>query len=352
VRNGDRADMRCCISCENCIDSMIRFQNLNCAVNAASGREETNVLTAAETRKRVVVVGGGAAGLEVARVADLRGHEVILLERQKRLGGSLLLASTVHSDNEPFYHWLVGQVSASGVDVRMGQEADAALLASLQPDALVIATGARVETPDIAGADQPHVFSGAQLRRLVEGQAGGDDFGMLPGILRGPADWLMQRVAPWLTPKLLRQLTRIWLPLGKRIVVVGADLAALEVAEFLANRGRKVIVLEAGKRIASEIGPKRLAEHMDRLDRLGVSINTEAVCDSITVGAVHYHSVGGTTGIMPADSVILAGEPVADTRLHQAVMDMAPEVHAIGDCTGLGLIQKATEEGMRVACAL
>ena len=144
---------------------------MGCAVNAATGREVTNQLSPAVKKKRVVVIGGGAGGMEAARVADLRGHHVTLLEKQSRLGGSMLLASTVHSDNETFYRWQIRQMQLSGVDIRLGQEANAETLRQLRPDAIVVATGAKVETPAIPGADGDNVLSGAQLRRLVEGTA-------------------------------------------------------------------------------------------------------------------------------------------------------------------------------------
>jgi 2,4-dienoyl-CoA reductase (NADPH2) len=352
ARAGKSADIRRCISCENCIDSMIDFQNLNCAVNACAGRELTNVISVAAKPQNVVVIGAGPGGMEVARVANLRGHKVTLLERQKRLGGSMLLASTVHSDNQPFLDWLCRQVRNSTIDVRLGQEASRDYVAGLAPDVVVVATGARVLTPVIQGSGQNHVFSGEQLRRMLEAQAGESDFTRLPSFMRQVASWMMRRASPYLRPQLLRQLTRLWLPLGKRVVIVGADLAAIEVAEFLANRGRKVSMLEPNKRFAQEIGPKRRAEHMDRLDRLGVTINTEASCTAILADAVRYKTVMGIEKTIPADSIILAGEPVAATGLFDALQGIAPEVHAVGDATGLGLIRKATDEAMQVACAL
>lgn len=352
ARSGQSHQIRRCISCENCIDTMIGSQNLNCAVNAAAGRELSNLLTPAAQRKKVVVIGGGPAGMEAARVAQLRGHDVTLLERQGRLGGSLLLAATVHADNEIFLQWLVQQVQQSGIDVRLQQEATPALLQQLQPDAIVVATGARVATPEIPGAQQANVFSGAQLRRLVEGQASADDLAVVPARLRGLAQRVLQAVSPRLTPALLRRLTRVWLPLGRRVAIVGADLAAIELAEFLTARGRKVHMLEAGAFIAPEVGPKRLTEHMDRLDRSGVTINTEVVCESIAGRTVHYRTAQGIRRTLTADSIILAGEPVACTLLYERIKDLAPQVHAIGDCTGLGLIRKATDEGMQVACSL
>ncbi|MAE94208.1 MAG: hypothetical protein CL910_06065 [Deltaproteobacteria bacterium] len=153
----------------------------------------------------------------------------------------------------------------------------------------------------------------------------------------------------WLTdPRWLRRLPRRWLPIGSRAVVVGGDLAAVELAEFLAERGRRVTLLEAGLELAPEVGLKRRTEHMDRLDALGVAVHTGVCAERIDEGGVWL--ADGLS--IPADSVILAGEVEAETSLYDALKDRVPEVHAIGDCTGLGLIRKATEEGARAACAL
>jgi len=352
AREGRAQDIRRCISCENCIDSMIATQNLGCAVNAATGREQTNVLTLAPRPKKVLVIGAGPAGMEAARVASIRGHHVTLVEKQGRLGGSLLLASTVHSDNGIFLQWLCRQVSNANIDIQLNQSATPDLVEGLAPDAIIVATGAQVETPDIPGAGRRNVFSGAQLRAVVEGRAVAADVAFLPWFLRGAAQFSLRHVSPFLKPAFLRSFTKLWLPLGKRIVIVGGDLAAIELAEFLTKRGRRVHVLEAGKFIAPEIGPKRLTEHMDRLDRIGVTINTEAQCEAIEEQSVHFRNAQGKRCTISADSVVLAGDPMADGSVFERLKDLAPEVHAIGDCTGLGLIRKATEEGMAVACSL
>jgi 2,4-dienoyl-CoA reductase (NADPH2) len=144
------------------------------------------------------------------------------------------------------------------------------------------------------------------------------------------------------------------MPLGHRVVIVGADLVALELAEFLAARGRLVTVLEADKTIAPELGNKRKTEHMDRLDRLGVAVHVRAPVEQILPDSVVFKPYGGTTRHVAADSVVVAGTLQPNTELYEKLVAALPDaaVHAAGDCTGLGLIRKATEDGARAACAI
>jgi len=137
-------------------------------------------------------------------------------------------------------------------------------------------------------------------------------------------------------------------------VIVGADLVALELAEFLAARGRLVTVLEADKTIAPELGNKRKTEHMDRLDRLGVAVHVRAPVEQILPDSVVFTPYGGTSRQVAADSVVVAGTLQPNTELYEKLVAALPNaaVHAAGDCTGLGLIRKATEDGARAACAI
>jgi 2,4-dienoyl-CoA reductase (NADPH2) len=144
------------------------------------------------------------------------------------------------------------------------------------------------------------------------------------------------------------------MPLGDRVAIVGGDLVALELAEFLAARGRLVTVLESGKAVAPEIGNKRKTEHMDRLDHLGVTVHVRAEVERIDPAGVVFTPSGGTSRHLPADSVVVAGTLQANTELHEKIAAALPNtrVAAAGDCTGLGLIRKATEDGARAACAI
>jgi 2,4-dienoyl-CoA reductase (NADPH2) len=303
--------IRPCISCENCIDALEQRLHAECAVNPRTGRERELMAARAVRPKQVVVVGGGPAGLEAARVAAERGHRVTLFEREDELGGALRWASIVHPDNEPFLRWLRSEVAGAGVDVHLGRCLRPEDVVALAPDAVVVATGGRVVVPDVPGADRPSVRRAAAF---------GD-------VLRHP-------------------------PSGRRVTVVGTSLAAVELAELLAGQGRLVALLGGGETLAPEVGWKRRTEHMDRLDRLGVAVNTGVAVDRIEDGGVVIRAEGGPERLVAGDDVVLTGEVEADLSLHAALEGRVAEMHAVGDCTGLGLIRKATEEGARAACAI
>jgi len=325
--------------------------DMSCAVNGRSGRETERSLERAPRARRVVVVGAGPAGLEAARVARLRGHRVALLERERALGGALRLAAAVHPENAPFLEFLTAEVRRLGVDVRLGVEASARLVGEMAPEVAIVATGGRVVAPEIPGSDLPHVVTGALLRRLLSGTAEESAARRLPAWVR-LGSRALARVQPLLTPARIRALARIALPLGPRVAVVGADLAGVELAELLAQQGRRVALLESGDRIAPEVGGKRRAEHMDRLDRLAVTVHTGLVYHAIVRDGVRVCAPQGPVRLIPADSVVLAGRLEPDGTLYDALLGIVPEVFAIGDCTGLGLIRKATDDATRVACAL
>jgi 2,4-dienoyl-CoA reductase (NADPH2) len=305
--------------------------SVDCAVNPRTGKERELAAPRALRPKKVVVIGSGPAGMETARVAAERGHHVTLFERSTHTGGALLWASILHPENEPFLRWLRDEVGRSSVKVELGHEVSADDVVDLQPDAVVVANGGQVVLPTIPGSELAHVQTGQALR---------DRFG----------GWRQRLVRP----KAVRAVSKAWMPMGHRVAIVGADLVALELAEFLAARGRLVSVLEADKTIAPELGSKRKTEHMDRLDRLGVAVHVRAVVDKIVSDGVVFTPYGGTGRLLAADSVVIAGTLQPNTELYEKLVAALPNaaVHAAGDCTGLGLIRKATEDGARAACAI
>lgn len=345
VQRGEAGRIRRCISCENCIDSMQTEDNLSCAINPLSGREADLHFSGPRTdnsaARKLVVIGAGPAGMEAARLAAEAGHQVVLLEQQRVLGGALRLAATVHRDNESFLHWLTAEMKRLGVDIRLGVEATVELVQSLAPEAVIVATGARVVAPDFPGVRQARVYTGALLREIAAAKPG-DEAWRLPDWLRDPLERGMPWLQPLLAPAVLRQGSKFWLPFGQRVVIVGADIASVEVAEFLAQRGRRVSLFDEGSKIIPEVGKKRRHEHMDRLDQLKVSVNTGVEIERVDSHALHYR-VAGQSRSLYADTMLLAGSVVADTALANALRDAGiDEVQAIGDCSGPGLIVKAT----------
>lgn len=295
--------VRACISCENCIDTLEEKLATECAVNPFTGHDLDRALpdVADVVPRRIVVVGGGPAGLETARLADGLGHTVTVLERSDRLGGALVDAVAVHPENGSYLAWLLAEVDHGTVEVRLSSEATPGALADLAPDLVVVATGGRVDVPEIEGDHLPHVRSGLD-----------------------PDD----------------------LPPGPRVVVVGGRMAAVEFAEALARAGRLVALLSPGEEIAPEFGLKRRTEHMDRLDRLGVTVHVGCAVERITETGVVYVPAHGAVRELPADSVVLAGEVVADPAVRDALAGALSgvDVRLVGDAGGLGLIRGATAD--------
>ncbi len=341
--------IRRCISCENCIDSMQTHDNLGCAINPYSGREADYPVPAAS--KKILIIGAGTAGLEASRLAAEAGHRVVLVERQQRLGGSLQLAATVHSDNERFLRWLLAEVARLPVDVRLGTQATPELVRAEAPDEVLVASGARLTTASIPGAESPGVLTGALLRQALTGRIDPPQRGRLPRwqerLLQGLSP-LLQRC---LKPAILRTVSRAWMPLGKRVVIVGADLAAVELAEFIARRGRQVQVLTSARKIIPEVGKKRRHEHMDRLDGLRVVLNTAVDIVRVSASGVVI-AVNASEREIRADNVIIAGDAERDTTLAEALTSAGFSVRAIGDCNGPGLIAGATASAARAVEAI
>jgi 2,4-dienoyl-CoA reductase (NADPH2) len=297
-----------------------------------------------------VVFGGGPAAVAAAGGAPHRGHHVTLFERSGQLGGALRWASVLHPENQPFLSYLRDEIKLTTTKVHLGHAVSANDVVTQAPDAVVVATGGHVAVPKIPGADLPHVYTGPGLRELLGGHAEPSD----PAWQRLGASLLAGWRQRLVRPAAVRLATRAWMPVGRRVTIIGGDLVALELAEFLASRGRLVSILEAGKDIAPEVGNKRKTEHTDRLDRLGVTVHVRAVIERITTDAVVFTPVGGAARELAADSVVLAGTVEPDTTLFDNLVAAMPgaDVHAAGDCGGLGLIRKASDDGARAACAI
>ena len=343
--NNQQNTIRPCIYCYVCVSQIFVNERVKCAVNPMTGHEFEYVITPCEQPKHIVVVGAGPAGMEAARVASARGHRVTLLERSDRLGGTLFFAGLAYAENARLLDNLRAQLERSAVDIRLNTQASPALLRDLAADQVLVAVGAERAAPSIPGADQDHVWSGDELRRLMTGDRAEEiarrklSFAqrtlMKAGSLAGVTD----------SSEAMQKLSRVWMPLGKRVTIIGGGLVGLELAEFLIARGRQVCVLESGSHLGRELAIVRRWRVLHEIRTHGGELITGASVTSIDGGAVHYQLADGQPGTSPADSVVLAIGAQPDTRLLDALTHAGLPARSIGDCQNMGYIEGAIRAG-------
>ena len=347
LQAGRIEDIRPCIYCYVCVSQIFFSRQLRCAVNAHAGYETQTLVQAAPSARRVLVIGAGPGGMEAARVAALRGHQVSLYEAGERLGGTALFSAMAYPANGRLVEYLRRQVRELPIEVHLNCALDADVVQRLQPDAVVVAIGARRDAPAIEGAGQRHVFSGDELRQLLAGAA--------PAVNKlGALARLLVSLARWLgitgRPQLLRKLGRLWLPLGRRVVILGGGLVGVELAEFLAERGRRVTVVEEGEKFGVELSVVRRWRILEELDQLGVVMISQARVLHIGRRTVALRLPTGEREI-DADTVIVASGARSNLDLVDELKQDF-ETHVIGDCAGVGYIEGAMHSGNRVGRSL
>lgn len=351
LANNRAQDIRPCIYCYACVSEIFVNRRVKCAVNAQTGHEQDAALVPAVHPKQVLVVGGGPAGMEAARVAALRGHRVTLVERSNRLGGTLFFAALAYPENGRLLDHLVTQMQQLPIDVRLDTALNDALLADLRPDHIVVATGARRAAPALPGAEQTHVWSGDELRRLMTG----DGADAIAQAKLSFAERALFKAGGLLkvtdSTQALQNLSKLWMPLGKRVVVVGGGLVGLELAEFLLARGREVTVLEPGTHAGRELSIVRRWRVLEAVQAHG-RIELRAHVQRIEARQVVWTDKDGTTQQTPADSVVLALGAEPDTQVADALRAQGHDVHTAGDCQRVDYIEGAMHSGHRIGRSL
>ena len=347
---GQQEAIRPCIYCYTCVSRIFVNDHVHCAVNARTGYEHEIVLLPALQPRHVLVVGGGPAGMETARVAALRGHQVTLAEQSADLGGTVFFSSIVYPENGKLIDYLAGQVRQLGVDVHLSTTVDRGCLRALAPDVVVVAAGARRDALPIPGADQEHVFSGDQLRALMTGSdpvAVHDKLcGWQRALLSVAVLLGITKNAHW-----LRRLSHLWMPVGKRVSIVGGGLVGLELAEFLAERGRDVTVVEAGEKFGTELAIVRRWRVLEDLQQLGVVLINRTDVSCIKERSLTLVCDGDEVEI-ETDTVILASGATGDLSLAELSQRLGFETHVAGDCDGVGYIEGAIHSAHAVARSL
>ncbi len=347
LRTGARRSVRPCINCYVCVEQNFFDGTPKCAVNPALGHEEKARLDKFDSARHVVVIGGGPAGLEAARVAAERGALVTLIEKSGRLGGTVWFSQLTTPANAQLVDWLTHEVERLGVNVQLGTEATVEMIRALAPDAVIVATGARRGKPAVPGADLPHVLTGDTLRALITGESGAGSIGALARVAVSAG-----RLAGVLnSADRIRSLSKVWMPVGKRVVVIGGSLVGLELAEFLAERGRQVTVLESGSHMGLPMAMPRRWTAVRRATQHGVTLVRQATVVSIGKAAVRYR-LGEQEFEARGDTVVVASEVEPDTGFADRLRAAGLAVSVVGDAQDVGYIEGAMHSAFEVARAI
>ena len=305
---GRAGDIIPCISCNVCFETGLAGLGLKCSVNAVSGREAELTIEPASRPKRVMVIGGGLAGMESARVAALRGHEVTLYEKQNELGGQLVLAALPPYKQElaMLNRYLRNQLEKSTVQVKLGVEVTPELVEKERPDAVILTTGSTPLIPEIPGMNENKVVTAVD-------------------VLSGRVD------------------------VGGKVVVIGGELVGCETADFLSQQGKKVTVVRRGPEMAARMFRSNRHALLTRLEEKGVLLITGVKeYEAITEDGLVIIDGEGKQQRLEADTIVLAAGAIPNDQMARAIQGKVGEVHLAGDCVQPRRIVDAIHEGARL----
>ncbi len=309
LQYGDIDAIRPCISCqEGCMGRVQAFSALNCAVNPQTCRERTAAYTPVLKKKKVLIVGGGVAGCEAARVLATRGHEPVLYEKSGRLGGHLIPggAPDFKQDDIALANWYASQLKRLEVPVELNAQVDRDFILSNPFDAVIIATGSRPKRLQLG--DNHKVYTAEEV--------------------------LLQKVDA-----------------GSKVAVLGGGLIGCETALFLSQQGKAVTIVEVMDKLLAVNGPLCHA-NSDMLEALipynNIRILTSARAERFQDGNLFCRIPTGEE-IIPCDSVVLAVGYAPEKSLYEEVRFEVPGIHLLGDARRVANIMYAVWDAFEVA---
>ncbi len=312
LRRGQPERIKPCIGCLLCLAKMFANQPYICAVNPRLGHEvePEYSIKPAVARKKVMVVGGGPAGLESAIASAQRGHEVVIFEARDRLGGALHPSSKDISGGEvllellQYYEYRIEDL---GIQVRLNTKVDRKLTAQFFPDVVIVATGAKSAPPRIPG------MNGDRALDAVDLLARGD-------------------------------LTQV----GQNVVVLGGGKVGLTCAEVLASQGRKVTIVEPNRHVDFDVSATFKWRHAAQVKQMGVGVFTEAEPLGLEDGAVRIRDKEQRERLLPADTLIIAGPRVPVQSLVSELEYSCDELYVVGDAMIPRNLYNAIHEGYKL----
>lgn len=310
AKEGRLDDIRPCISCCECVRNVVEKDlPVICTMNPVAGKEGTLKVEPVKDPRKIVVIGGGPAGLEVALSSAKRGHQVTLFEKNKELGGQLLIAKQPPGKSElnKVVQYYEKQVKKYPINMVLGREVTTETIEELNPDVVILATGSRPLTSYIPGIDQNNV---------VYAQ-----------------DVLLGKVK-----------------VGVNIAIIGGGQVGAETAEYLAEKGKKVRLIEMMAAIATDMPTLSRLPLLNSLEDYGVEIITDAEAEEITKEGVVVKKKNKKE-IIPADTIVLALGSEPNRELLSKVREKYPNIHIyiVGDASTPGKIIGAIHEGFEVA---
>lgn len=312
IKNGTPERVKPCIGCMLCLAKMFYNQPYICAVNPRLGHEvePEYSITPAVVKKRVMVAGGGPGGLEAAIAAAQRGHDVTVFEASDSLGGALIPSSKDISGGEVLldllkYYKL--RVEDLGITVRLNTPVNRRVAAEFDPDVVIVATGAAIKRPDVPGSDSEIVHDGWKV--LTNGNMEG---------------------------------------IGPNVVILGGGKIGLTVAEVLAKEGKRLVIVEAERRVDHDVSMTFKWRHNALVKQLNISVFTEARPLSIESGSVKIKDKDGNELDLPADAVILAGPVEPRRQLVRELEYFCDELYVLGDAMVPRSLYNAIHDGYRL----
>jgi len=332
LKEGREEDIRPCCSCLYCLHVLFLNQPVECRVNAFMGHEGSMVIQPAANPKKVMVVGAGPAGLEAARVAAMRGHKVEIYDRAGDVGGLMPMAAFIKAggqdDLPPLLDWYERQLKGLDVKLHLHQEVTPELVKEIAPDAVVVAVGGKPQEPPVHNGK---VVTTESLKNNAKG---------------------FVRI---LGPDTLSALTKVFLPTGKRVVVVGSDLAGLETVEFLVQRGKQVTLVDTAEQIGRGVGVHLMIKYPLWLQALGIPVYTGVKYQEVNKKGLVIETKEGETVTLECDTVMVVTQYGLNDSLYKALEGVVAERYLVGDArseAGPGYIHGAIRDGAEAGLAV
>jgi len=313
LATGEPKDIRPCLRCNEMCNGRIVNQRIGrgirCAVNAELGFESYGIKPVLK-RKKVLIIGGGPAGMEAARVSALRGHEVTLYEKNGELGGHLIEASvpSFKEDVRNYKDWLIRQLNKLDVKIELGKEITSQIVDNAKVDALIVATGSTVYRPDIPGIDK--------------------------AIVTTAIDILLGKAVP-----------------GNKTILAGGGAIGCETALYLAQQAKKVTIVEMLPKVdtdAPQTSAALIAQLIDNSVEILTNLKIVGITDNGATAVDRSKNVVSVTG----DKVVLAMGLIPEDRLYQELKHKVHETYLIGDALEPQRVGEATRDGYRIGNSL